>query len=239
MLTCMKRLREQIAAGIQALGLCAPQGAAEALARHIDMVLEANAQFNLTSIDPGDAVSLHVLDSCAAVPLLGSAPLGSFADIGSGAGFPGIPLAVMTNRTVALVESVGKKAAFLERVVAELRLDATVHRARAEELAQTQAESFSAVTARALSSLPSLVELAAPLLRRDGLLICLKGEPKEVELERGRMAAALCGMREERVVRLSIPGTDARRCVIVYRRFGRPRVRLPRRPGMAQHKPLA
>jgi len=235
----MERYAHQIAAGIEALGLCAPVDGAETLARHLSLVLEANAQFNLTSIDPVDAVALHVLDSCAATSFLAAAPPGAFADIGSGAGYPGIPLSVIAGRRVALVESVGKKAAFLERVVAELRLDATVHRARAEELAQTQPGSFAAVTARALSSLPSLVELAAPLLHRDGLLICLKGDPDEAELLRGRSAAALCGMIEERVAPISIPGTGARRCVIVYRRSARPRVPLPRRPGMAQRKPLA
>jgi 16S rRNA (guanine527-N7)-methyltransferase len=232
-------LAEQIAAGIDALGLRGPHGVADALARHVQLVLEANAVFNLTSISPEDAASLHVLDSLTALPFLEAAPPGVFADIGSGAGFPGIPLAMMSGRPVALVESVGKKADFLVRAVADLRLDATVHRARAEELAQTHPESFSAVTARALSSLPSLVELSAPLLLAGGLLVCLKGQPPESELEGGRAAAALCGMREDRVEQLSVPGTDARRCVVVYRRVGSSQVRLPRRPGMAQRKPLA
>ena len=93
---------------------------------------------------------------------------GGFRRPGERAGFPGIPLAILSSRPVTLVESVKKKAAFLERVVAELRLEASVQGIRAEELAEMRPRSYSAVTARALSSLPSLVELASPLLAEGG-----------------------------------------------------------------------
>lgn len=221
------------------MGLALPEAKVMLLARHLEMVLSANEEFNLTRIEKDDAVRLHVLDSCAAAPALRDAPKGQFADIGSGAGYPGIPLSILTDRPVALVESVGKKAAFLERVVGELCLNATVHGDRAESLALTHPRGFAAVTARAVSSLPSLVELAAPLLASGGLLLCLKGWPQDEELGRGRAAGVLCGMTQESVVELQIPGEELRRTVVTYRRTGKIRASLPRRPGMAQRRPLA
>lgn len=217
---------------------CAPDQLS-ALLRHLALVDQANARFNLTTIHPEDAVALHLLDSLAATSWLNRAPAGGFADLGSGAGFPGIPLAVLTGREVTLVESVKKKAAFLEGAAADLRLKSTVRPVRAEELALERRGAFSAVTARALSALPSLVELAAPLLVVGGLLICLKGRPEQEEIERGDTVAAMCGMERIALESASIPGVDAARTLVVYRREGQSRTKLPRRNGMAQRQPLA
>lgn len=235
----MDNTRALIRDGLAELGIDATDEQVDALARHVAMVYETNEVLNLTSIDPTDAASLHVLDSCAALPYLLDAAPGSFADLGSGAGFPGVPLAILSGREVALVESVRKKAAFLESAVEALRLKATVHPIRAEELAQQLPRGFSVVTARALSSLPSLVELASPLLMAGGSLICLKGHPDEDEVRRGDLAARQCGMRRVTVVSVKVPGAEAARQLVVYRREGASRVRLPRRNGMAQRKPLA
>jgi 16S rRNA (guanine527-N7)-methyltransferase len=194
---------------------------------------------NLTSIDAADAVALHVLDSLTALRALQAAPMGPFADLGSGPGYPGIPLSIVSGRAVALVESVKKKASFLERVIGDLRLEATVHPIRAEELALEMPGRFSAVTARALSSLPALVELATPLLAPGGVLICMKARLDDEELRRGDLAGALCGLQRESIDRVSVPGIDVERTIVTYRRSSLSRVRLPRRPGMAQRQPLA
>lgn len=235
----MSAYAAQIHDALAVLGIEPSADRVAALARHLDMVDEANRAFNLTRVDPESAVALHIVDSLLALPQLDDAPPGRFADIGSGAGFPGIPLAVLSGREVSLVESVKKKAAFLERVVAELRLKATVHPTRAEELASEAPGAYSAVTARALSALPSLVELAAPLLADGGRLVALKGRPEPEELARGVRAAALCGLTEVQVAERALPGTDIVRTIVVYQRTGRPTVRLPRRPGAAQRDPLA
>jgi 16S rRNA (guanine527-N7)-methyltransferase len=234
----MNSYTHSIAAGALEMGIALSDQQAEALSTHLRLVLETNETMNLTSIAPDEAVVLHVLDSLTAVPALESAPGGPFADIGSGAGYPGVPLTIQSGRSVALVESVCKKAAFLERVVAELRLDATVHPVRAEELALERPGGFAAVTARALSSLPSLIELAAPLLTRGGLLVAMKGRVDGDELSRGDEAAAMCGLERCRMDRPTLPGTDAARTVVVYRSVKAPSVRLPRRNGMAQRQPL-
>ena len=228
-----------IAIAAQGLGLQLTTRQADLLSAHLIAVLETNESMNLTSIVADDAVSLHVLDSLTALGALESAPAGVFADLGTGPGYPGIPLSVVSGRAVALVESVKKKAAFLERIVGDLCLEATVHPIRAEELAIEMPGRFSAVTARALSSLPSLVELASPLLGPGGLLICLKARMDEAELARGDAAALLCGMQRMALDRVHVPGAEVERVIVTYRKSAPPRVRLPRRPGMAQRQPLA
>jgi len=239
MLQGMDTYEPQIAAGLAEMGLDSTVAVVEALAQHLRLVFETNESLNLTSIDPEDGVALHVLDSAVALPFLDRAPAGPFADLGSGAGFPGIPLTILSSRPVSLVESVRKKAAFLERAVADLCLNATVHPVRAEELAQERPQAYSAVTARALSALPSLVELAAPLLAEGGWLICLKGRPDDDELMRGDKAGRMCGMVRVETVPVEVPGVDAARTIVVYRRSGKARTKLPRRNGLAQRAPLA
>jgi 16S rRNA (guanine527-N7)-methyltransferase len=235
----MKTLEQTIREGMRVMGVESHDAAIARLALHARRVVEANAVMNLTSIAESDFATLHVLDSLSATRYLEGAADAPFADLGSGAGYPGIPLAIVTNRPVSLVESVRKKALFLEAVCAELRLEATVHPIRAEELATTHRQEYGSIVARALSSLPSLVELAAPLLRVGGILVCMKGRRDVAELERGDAAAALCGMARERVDAVTIPGVDATRTIVVYRRTGPSRTKLPRRTGMAQRQPLA
>jgi 16S rRNA (guanine527-N7)-methyltransferase len=228
-----------IKAGLDTLGVAHSSEQVSALAKHLALVAEANGSFNLTTIPDDKSVALHLLDSAVALPFLDQAPSGEFADLGSGAGFPGIPLSVLSERRVTLVESVKKKATFLERVVEALRLEAVVQGIRAEELAQARPGEFAAVTARAVSSLPSLIELAAPLLIQGGLLICLKGAPESVELSRGEVVARRCGLESVSVVGVAVPGVEARRTIVVYRRTRKPSLALPRRNGMAQRQPLA
>jgi 16S rRNA (guanine527-N7)-methyltransferase len=228
-----------ISAAVERLGIAPDERQLATLIGHLLAVFEANKTMNLTSISESDAIALHVLDSLSSLRCLDEAPAGAFVDLGSGAGFPGIPLAVMSGREAALVESVRKKAEFLRGVIAELRLEATVHAIRAEELVSEMSGEFAAATARALASLPSLVELAAPLLQSGGILIAMKGRLDDDEVRRGDAAAELCGMRRESRAVVVVPGLDAARSIVTYRRVSSPRVRLPRRTGMAQRQPLA
>jgi len=209
---------------------------------HLDWVLEQNRTLNLTAIvDPLEAVRLHVIDSLMALPEVSAAPEGSMIDIGSGAGFPGIELALATHRETLLVESVRKKAVAVERYLLQENLESwiSVSGLRAEELALTSGASAAVVTARALSSLPSLVELAAPLLRYGGRLVALKGRPEADEITRGKAAATVCGLTMESMRELSLPGGGENRTIVVFVRTGTPSVKLPRRVGLAQRHPLA
>lgn len=213
--------------------------AARLLADHVAEVYEANAVLNLTRIPKDDAAELHVGDSLDGLRLMELGGPGPWADIGSGAGFPGVPLGIVSGRRMTLVESIGKKARFLEHVALRLRLDVVVLASRAEDAANEHRGEFAAVSARALSALPSLVELASPLLVDQGVLVCWKGEPTADEIARGDRAAKLVGMTRVETARVSAGVSDAARNLVVYRKVGRPTVRLPRRSGMAQRSPLA
>ena len=212
-----------------------------ALARHLDMVIAANTTMNLTSVsDPERAAWVHVVDSLLPLDYVTRAPGGPLCDLGSGAGYPGIPLAIVCGRHTVLVESTSKKAAFLATVVDDLGLDAQVLSQRGEKVGAERAGEFAVVTARALSSLPSVVELAAPLLLTGGRLVAYRGVHDESELARGDRAAELVGLeRTETGTALLIGSDDAQRTFVVYERRGRLKMALPRREGLAQHAPLA
>lgn len=220
-------------------GIVATEDQSESLARHAAMVLDANREFNLTRIsDPADVEMLHVVDSALAVAAVATAPRGPIADLGSGPGYPGIVVAILTGRPTVLVESVRKKANFLERVATALDIDVRVYPDRAEDLARARPGTFACVIARALAPLPSLVELAAPLLSDEGRLVAMKARPAEEELRSGLEAARLCGMSlvEERPIALSPAHL---RTAVVYERIGPSTIALPRRIGLAQRAPLA
>lgn len=224
---------QQALAAVQVIATTAQ---AMLLSKHARLVLDANERMNLTRIiDPEAVLRLHVVDSLAFLPRI-SQTGGRIVDIGSGAGFPGIPLAVM-GFDVVLCESVKKKAAFLADCVDQLGLSCAVEDMRAEELAAKAPGVADLVIARAVTGLASLVELAAPLLREGGRLIALKGSPEEAEKACGRIAAAMCGMVPMTETQYMLPGGE-RRTVFEFERRGTPRIRLPRRPGMAQKSPL-
>jgi 16S rRNA (guanine527-N7)-methyltransferase len=206
------------------------------IVEHAALVLDANNRMNLTRItEPSDVLTLHIVDSIAFLPHV--APLtGRIVDMGSGAGYPGIPLAIL-GLNVTLCESVKKKAAFLEETVVHLGLDVPVKPQRAEDLAAAEPASADVVVARAVSATASLLELASPLLRTAGRLIALKGTPDEDELARANVVAPMCGMRNVSRTEYVLPGGE-RRSVLVYERVGRAHVSLPRRPGSAQRRPL-
>ena len=208
------------------------------LVSHAQSVLHTNRTTNLTRIvQPTAVIRLHILDSLAFLPFV--SPLsGPLVDIGSGAGYPGVPIAVMTGLQVTLCEANRRKAAFLSSFVLDQGLPARVFHGRAEDLARAEPEIYSTALARAVAGLPSLVELAAPLLAMGGCFIALKGEPSPDEVSAGSAAGALCGMAQKQDTPYVLQGGNERRRVIVYERVARPSVHLPRRVGMAQTKPL-
>ena len=195
--------------------------------------------------DPVAAVDVHVADSLSALPLLdaalarGAPPRA--ADIGSGAGLPGLPLAIARPSVrFELVEATRRKCAFLNGVVEGLGLsNVHVRCVRAEELPDAERrETYGLVLARALAPLATLVEYAAPLLDRGGELIAWKGRRDRAEESAGRHAAAQVGLEpvEVRAVR---PYEQSRnRNLHLYRKVRRCPSRFPRRAGMAHRNPL-
>lgn len=229
-------------AGISEMGLQIDQASTSQMLLHLDWVLETTRTMNLTAItDPNDAVRLHLLDSLVALPEVISSAPGRLLDIGSGAGFPGLPLALASGRSALLVDSVSKKMEALQRFLVQESLDSwiSVSTSRVEGLTLDTDDRYAMVTARAVAALPSLVELASPLLVSGGRLIALKSRPDADELARAEVVAAQCGMRFEASRDALLPGGDEKRAILTYLKVAKPRITLPRRVGMAQKNPLA
>jgi 16S rRNA (guanine527-N7)-methyltransferase len=213
-----------------------------ALSAHLEMVLAENRQLNLTAVtEPEQAVWLHVVDSLLGLPMVQGAPAGPLCDLGSGAGYPGLALCIASGRHTTLVESVGKKARFLSAAIAATGADAEVLAERAEQIGRTRGGTYAVVTVRAVSALPSILELAAPLLIPRGTAICYKGSPESDEVARGDKAAAMVGLERVQVEHTTLGEAvgSPSRTLFVYERTGDPHVALPRREGVAQHSPLA
>jgi len=235
-------LRAQLADYLALMGVSPNADQLIQLTHHVELVLAANQRVNLTSVtDPSQAARLHTADSLAVLEDVATAPAGMLLDLGSGAGFPGIPLAVCSGRPVVLLDSVAKKVRELQLIVHALGLAGrvTATAGRAEALARSGPGSFAVVTARAVSELPALVELASPLLSKEGRLVCLKGTPPIDEINRAERVARLVGMELEYQRSFDLPEQIGHRTVFRYRKMAVSTVELPRREGLAQHSPLA
>ncbi len=210
------------------------------LDQHLELVISINKTTNLTRITSWEKGQvLHIEDSLLGLEVINNAPEGRYVDLGTGGGFPGIPLAITTGRETLLVDSVGKKTKALDHIISELGLSDTVStfNGRAEDLALQQPDAFTVVTARALSSLPSLLELSAPLLCIGGQLICYKAQPEEDEIQQASLLEKKLGLRLIETYEGCLSDNVSHRVIFVFEKFEEPEVSLPRRPGMAQKRP--
>ena len=200
----------ELDAGLHALGLDA--ALASPLLLYLTLLIRWNRAYNLTAIrDPGEMVGKHLLDALAIHPFVDA--IGGLADLGSGPGLPGIPLAIAKPRLqVTLVESNGKKARFLREAVRTLGLaNARVAETRAEALDEPGA--YDAITARALATVPLILELGGHLLKPDGRLLAMKGARPDDEI-----AALPPGWHVQTVQLLRVPGLAAERHLVVVGR---------------------
>ena len=232
----MKRAAE-IAAALERHGLDTGPGPA------LDRILAALAREPdpHTSVDPREAVNVHVADSLAGLEVDAVREARAIADIGSGAGFPGLVLAaVLAHARVDLIEAARRKAAVIERLIqAGGLLNALAAAERAENWARgARRESYGAVTARAVAPLAVLAEYAAPLLAPGGVLVAWKGRRDPDEEAAGAAAAEQLGLGEPRVMAVTpYPGSNNRH-LHVYPKVGSTPERFPRRAGMAAKRPL-
>ena len=208
--------------------------------KHLELVLEANKTVNLTRIDSlEEGMVLHVEDSLVGLKELNECDEGDYADLGSGAGFPGIPLAIATGRKTLLVDARQKKMKVLDDIIEELGLSAQVETfpGRAELLARSQSGRYVALTARALAQLSILLELASPLLKHGGRLICYKANVEESELSHAESVQKATGMKLKSTRELLLEG-DYHRTIITFEKVAKPTMKLPRLEGQAQKEPL-
>lgn len=211
----------------------------EKIRSYLELVIEKNKELNLTRIDTEEkGMLLHIEDSLSCLDEFCNMD-GEFLDIGTGGGFPGVPLAIASNRTGVLIDSIQKKARAVQEMIEELGLNNQIQARgiRSEELALEVGERFTTIVARAVSSLPAVMELAAPLLVMDGELIALRGKEDEVDLEAIDTIAEKLGLETITKRHIYISETYER-TIYVFKKVSQAMIKLPRRNGMAQKRPL-
>ena len=209
--------------------------------RYLDSILEANKVTNLTRITDGEqARLLHIEDSLVGLPEVNEAPTGLYGDLGSGGGFPGVPLVLATGGKTLLVDSVKKKMAIVQSALDDLSLSEQISTSseRIEDLPLEYKEKFAVLTARALSKLVSLIELASPLLKKGGRLVCYKAQLSSEELEEALAVQDLVGMKMISQREICLSDGETTRTIVVFEKIGKSRIKLPRRIGLAQKQPL-
>ncbi len=206
-------------------------------------LLSWNEKFNLTAIRDLDGIRVkHFLDSLTCITEMNSAPPNRVIDIGTGAGFPGIPLKIFyPTMQLTLVESVGKKAGFCSHIVETLGLThVEVLTLRAEEAGQLpkHREKYDWAVARAVASLPILLEYLLPLVKVGGLILAQKGESAHSEAQSAEKAGRILGGRLKHITPVTLPGVVEERFLVVYDKVAATPAQYPRRVGMPAKSPL-
>jgi 16S rRNA (guanine527-N7)-methyltransferase len=206
-------------------------------------LLEWNEKYNLTAIRDAEGIrTKHFLDSFSCVMAWKETPPRRLVDIGTGAGFPGIPLKILyPSMRLTLVESVGKKANFCRHIVELLRLEATeVVTARAEDVGQMPAyrETCDWAVARSVANLPVLAEYLLPLVRVGGAMLAQKGQSGPAETHKAERVLKILGGETRQLLPVTLPGVADERFLVVVDKVAATPPQYPRKPGIPAKKPL-
>jgi 16S rRNA (guanine527-N7)-methyltransferase len=232
---------EAEARGLLNLGLSRRQ--LQAFEVYAALLVEWNARSNLTAITkPGDIAVKHFLDSLTCLLAMGTPGAGRLVDVGSGAGFPGLPIKIACPQLrVTLVESTGKKVDFCRHVTGELGLkDVEVIHERGEEVGHAPAhrESYDWAVARAVAALPILVEYLFPFVRVGGMAIAQKGDTGPAEAHAAESALRILGGRIRQLIPVHLPRVAETRYLVVMAKEAATPEEYARRPGLPAKRPL-
>ena len=219
-----------------------PEATVNQLRRLIHEVLLANQQFNLTAVrDPDDAWVKHILDSLQALGISVLENARSLVDVGTGAGFPGLALAIARPQLeVTLIEATRKKCDFLKALVEKLEINAAIVAERAEVVGRDTAyrAAFDVATARAVGSLSEVCELALPLVHVGGQAVLWRGQHARQEVEEARGALAKLGGASEAIVPYRLTGHELEYHLVVIHKVAPTPSQFPRRSGLPKQRPL-
>ena len=233
----MDAMKNTLDAGLPMLGLELPEQTRQTLCDFGRAMVKQNEVMNLTGITEDTAVAkLHLLDS---LTVLCCAQMDgkTLIDVGCGAGFPGVPLAIACpNTKVTLLDSLGKRMNWLESILPELGIRAGCITARAEEAVKDHREAFDFATSRAVARLNILLELTAPYVKVGGKVLAMKGTAAQEELAEAKNAIRQLGLKLERVEEFPIDGTA--HTVIVLKKVAATPARYPRRYAKIKQNPL-
>lgn len=207
---------------------------------YMDLLLEWNGKINLTAIiDPKEIILKHFVDSLTIAKYIKDDE--KLIDVGTGAGFPGIPLSIVKENTdIVLLDSLNKRINFLEEVKENLKLEniTTIH-GRAEEFGKNkkERETYDIATSRAVAPLNILLEYLLPLVKVGGRAICMKGSNIE-EVENAKNALEILGGQIEKIEEITLPNSDIKRNIIIVEKVKNTPLKYPRKPGTPSKEPI-
>ena len=207
---------------------------------YMNLLLEWNEKINLTSIiDPKEIILKHFVDSLTIAKYIKDDE--KLIDVGTGAGFPGIPLSIVKENTdIVLLDSLNKRINFLEEVKENLKLEniTTIH-GRAEEFGKNkkERETYDIATSRAVAPLNILLEYLLPLVKVGGRAICMKGSNIE-EVENAKNALEILGGKIEKIEEITLPNSDIKRNIIIVKKVKNTPSKYPRKPGTPSKEPI-
>ena len=237
----IKEFSEQLKDNLKNINVSLDENQVEIFYKYMQLLIEWNEKMNLTAItEPQDIIVKHFVDSLTIEKYINKDA--KVIDIGTGAGFPGVPLSIArSDLKVTLMDSLNKRISFLDAVIKENNLNNvdTVH-SRAEELARNKEfrEQFDVVTSRAVASLNVLLEYMLPFTKVGGYCICMKASNIEEELDNSKKALELLNGKIEKIETLELPGTDYGRNIIIIKKINNISNKYPRKPGTPSKEPI-
>ena len=206
---------------------------------YMELLLEWNQKMNLTAItDPKEILLKHFLDSMSIHPYIEQEK--KVIDVGTGAGFPGIPLAIICpNTSFTLIDALNKRILFLKEVVTKLQLDnVIVEHARAEDFAKENREKYDIATSRAVANLPVLLEYLLPFVKKEGKCICMKGPNIQEELKEAKKAINVLGGELEKVDYFYLMHTEIERNNIIIKKIKNTPLQYPKKSSIPSKNPI-
>lgn len=223
----------------KSIGIEISQEQAEQFYKYMELLLQWNEKMNLTAItEPEEIILKHFIDSLTIIPYLEG--VNTVLDIGTGAGFPGIPLKILEeNKEFTLLDSLNKRIIFLQTVINELELKniQAVH-GRAEEFVIKGREAYDIVTSRAVARLNVLLEYMLPFAKVGGRCICMKAFEIDEELKEAKKAIAILGGEIEKIDEISLLNTDIKRKIVVIKKVKSTPSKYPRKAGTPAKEPI-
>lgn len=234
---------ELLRQGCQMMGILISEFQEEQFMKYYELLIEWNKVMNLTGITEFDEVmQKHFLDSLTIVKAIEPQKNISVLDIGTGAGFPGIPLKIMFPEwNIVLLDSLNKRIKFLDEVIHQLNLNqiTTIH-GRAEDFAKKEGyrENFDLVVSRAVANLASLSEYCIPYVKEKGAFIAYKAAQADQEIEESRKAIDILGGKIQKMIKFQVPTTNIDRILVVTEKVKKTPRKYPRKAGVPVKEPL-
>ncbi|WP_419743309.1 16S rRNA (guanine(527)-N(7))-methyltransferase RsmG [Paraclostridium dentum] len=229
--------------GIEELGLKCSDETIDKFSKYREILVEWNQKMNLTGIEEEKEVYIkHFLDSVAAVKKGYIKDGMSIIDVGTGAGFPGLPLRIcLENSKVTLLDSLNKRINFLSEVCTNINIDdiELIH-GRAEDFGKDEKyrEQYDIATARAVAGLPILMEFCVPFIKVGGYFVCLKGPNADTELEESRKAMEVLGLEFVEKIDVELPEIELKHNIVVFKKVNSTPAKYPRKAGKPVKTPI-